>query len=125
MFVESEPPASEAPPGKRLPILGRALLNQNGRLRHLLWSVPGTAVAMYVPRGSPMKLRIACVLVCAGLIAYSATSLLAQPEVMLACCSGTECGSGKCCDYSDLGQLPCSSELPNWCMSACIAGAAR
>lgn len=67
-----------------------------------------------------MKLRLVCVLVCACLVAYSVTSLFAKPEAVFACCSGTECGSAKCCDYAMVGQPPCSSDMPNWCMSECI-----
>jgi hypothetical protein len=68
-----------------------------------------------------MKLRFICVLACAGLLAYSATSLAAQPQAVMACCeSSGDCGSAKCCDYALIGEVPCTDDIPNWCMTACI-----
>lgn len=68
-----------------------------------------------------MKLRVACLVVCGLLIGYSASSLLAQPEALFACCDGGgQCGTGKCCDPDSVGRLPCTPEAPGYCMTACI-----
>lgn len=72
-----------------------------------------------------MTLRVIGVLGCVLALLAAAPSVLAQEEVVLACCSNpSECGgSWVCCDWEVVAEQPCSSEEPGFCRAACVRNA--
>jgi hypothetical protein len=72
-----------------------------------------------------MTLRVVGLLLCLLAMLLSAQSVLAQPELPLACCSKIgDCGLMTCCDWEVVADLPCSSEESGYCQWLCVRPAA-
>jgi hypothetical protein len=61
--------------------------------------------------------------VCLGFILTSGSALFAEPQMDWVCCDTTEdCATsgGKCCDFSELGDIGCDRLFIGYCLEACI-----
>lgn len=71
------------------------------------------------------RIRVGVFLASVMVVGYCAVALLAQPAVEWVCCEspdGCVSSGGACCDAEAIGMLPCSTELPGYCMKRCVPG---
>jgi len=70
-----------------------------------------------------MRMRMALLVTCVGVIVYAAAHVLASPETNFVCCASMDdCAflGWTCCDPESVGVLPCAEDAPGVCLKQCL-----